>query len=271
MDQVTVSRIHLYPLKAARGLTVTEADVGDRGFVHDRRFMVVDDRGRLLTQREHPALALLRAEIQGEALVLEAPGAGRAEVPLRPRDGARRRVQIWSDTCDALSVGLDAADLLRRYLDVPCELVYMPDETIRPVDPDYAAPGDRVSFADAFPFLLISEASLADLNERLRQRDMPQIPMDRFRPNLVVTGCAPYAEDSWDEIAIGGVVFRAVKPCDRCTVTTVNQRTGVPGREPLATLATYRREPGGIMFGQNLIHRGRGVIRVGAAVAWKAS
>ena len=266
MDHGTISSLFIYPIKSARGIAVTEAEVTERGFAHDRRFMVVDERGKLLTQRQHPTLALVKTEIQGETLVIEAPGAGRTEMPLRPREGAPRKVQVWSDTCDAIAVAPEATDFFRRHLRVPCELVYMPDETMRQVDPTYAAPGDIVSFADGFAFLVISEASLAELNAHLRKRGAHEVPMNRFRPNLVVTGCGPHAEDTWREITIGEVAFRVAKPCDRCVLTTVDQQTGVPGKEPLATLATYRSQVGGVMFGQNLVHRGRGVIRVGDAV-----
>lgn len=266
MDQVRVSGLFIYPVKSARGVAVDEAEVGDRGLVHDRRFMVVDERGGFLTQRQHPALALIQATLHGDTLVLSAPDAGHAEVPLRPRGGEHRRVRVWGDTCEALSVGLDAADLLRRYLDVRCELVYMPDESIRPVDPDFAEPGDHVSFADGFPLLLTSQASLDDLNGRLAARGLRHVPMERFRPNLVVEGAGAYAEDCWDELAVGAVTFRVAKPCARCSVVTVDQRTGVEGKEPLATLATYRREARGVTFGQNLVHRTRGVIRVGDRV-----
>jgi uncharacterized protein YcbX len=138
----------------------------------------------------------------------------------------------------------------------------MADQVVRPANPAFAPPGARVSFADGFPFLLISEESLADLNGRLA---VP-LPMNRFRPNLVVAGCEPYAEDGWKEIRIGDVKLRVVKPCERCLVTTTDQATGERGKEPLRTLATYRKVGNDVMFGQNVVHENTGELRVGDAV-----
>ncbi|AKT35958.1 MOSC domain-containing protein [Chondromyces crocatus] len=266
MDEVRISGLHIYPLKSGRGLAVAEAEVGDRGFVDDRRFMVVDERGRLMSQREQPRMALIEVTIRGEGLVLSAPGVGGVEVSLRPREGVPRRVQVWADDCDAIAVSPEADAWLQRHLGVSCALVYMPDASFRAVDPDHSAPGDQVSFADGFPFLLASRASLEDLNARLAQGGATPVSMDRFRPNLVVEGCAPYAEDRWRELEIGGVLFEVTKPCARCVMVTVDPARGVTGREPLATLATYRKHDGEVMFGQNLVHRRRGVIRVGDRV-----
>lgn len=270
MQPVTVRSIHIYPVKSARGIAVETATVTDRGFAHDRRFMVVDDAGEFLTQRRHPAMALIDVRIHARDLILSAPGAGSARVPLSLPAGERRVVRVWGDSVEAIWAGAEASDLLRRYLDTPCELVYMPDETIRLVDPDDPIASDRVGFADRYPFLLLSEASVDDLNERiaarLGDRYLGPLPMDRFRPNLVVSGCGPYAEDCWDDLLIGDVLFHVAKPCSRCSIVTVDQRTGFEGKEPLATLATYRKQGGGVVFGQNLIHRGHGVIRVGDPV-----
>jgi uncharacterized protein len=267
MRPITVTGLFLYPLKSARGVEVQEVSVTDRGFAHDRRFMIVDSAGEFLTQRSHPSLCLVEVEIRGDVLVIAAPGAGRLEVPLVPTAGERRAVSVWGDAVAALSLGRDAAAFFERFLGAPCELVYMPDTSMRPVDPDRPERGDHVSFADRYPVLVISEASLADLNRRLET----PLPMDRFRPNLVVSGCDPFAEDAWGEVAIGEVVFHAAKPCGRCVITTVDQRTGARGKEPLATLATFRKQGGEVVFGQNLLLRGRGVLRAGDRVlppAW---
>jgi len=155
-----------------------------------------------------------------------------------------------------------AGEWFTRLLGVRSQLVYMPDDVVRPVDPTYGVSTDRVSFADGFPFLLISQESLDDLNRRLA---VP-LPMNRFRPNLVVSGCAPFAEDGWPGFAAGGVEFRVVKPCARCVITTTDQATGERGREPLRTLATYRNVGGKVMFGQNVIHRGTGSLELGNRV-----
>jgi uncharacterized protein YcbX len=167
---------------------------------------------------------------------------------------------VWDDTCEALWLGPGPARWLTQVLGSPCELVYMPESTVRPANPAYAPAGVRVSFADAFPFLVISEASLADLNSRM---DRP-LPMNRFRPNLVIGGGEPYLEDAIGAFNIEGITLRMVKPCDRCVVTTTDQETTERGVEPLRTLATYRKVGGLVMFGQNAVHAGTGSLTVGA-------
>jgi hypothetical protein len=263
MSSPLVSHLVVYPIKSARGIAVGEARLTDRGFEHDRRFLITHPEGRFITQREHPTLALLRVEINGDRLVLASPSSGRLEVPLRPRSGAPRRVTVWAATCDAISLGDEAARFVTGHLGVPCELVHMPDDSVRLVDDAYAGAGERVGFADGFPFLLTSEASLADLNARLAS----PVPMDRFRPNLVVTGSAPFDEDRWRSLAIGEVTFRVAKACDRCQITTVDQATAERGIEPLATLAGFRAEGRKVLFGQYLLHAGTGVIRRGDRVS----
>jgi uncharacterized protein YcbX len=228
--------------------------------------MAVDPDGRMITQRTHPRLALVRPSFLESSLRLEAPNNPPLHLPLEIptfRSGDRMiRATIWNDTCDAVWLGTEAAQWLSSVLGSPCGLVYMPDSTIRPADPTYAPAGVRVSFADAYPFLLISEASLEELNSRLTH----PLPMNRFRPNLVIDGCAPHAEDSLRKFELGGMTFRPVKPCDRCVVTTTDQETLARGVEPLRTLATYRKVGGGVMFGQNVVHQGTGQLIVGASL-----
>jgi hypothetical protein len=171
-------------------------------------------------------------------------------------------VKVWRDVCDAVPLGEEVNRWFSDVLELPCQLVYMDESTFRPVNPSFAANNEQVSFADGFPFLLISEASLQDLNQRL---DEP-IPMNRFRPNLVVSGCEAFAEDNWREIRIGAISFRVVKPCSRCSITTVEQTTGIRGKEPLLTLAQYRRRNGEIFFGQNLIPGEIGMLQIGDVV-----
>jgi hypothetical protein len=171
-------------------------------------------------------------------------------------------VQVWRDVCDAVPLGEEVNRWFSDFLELSCQLVYMDESTFRPVNPSYATNNEQVSFADGFPFLLISEASLQDLNQRL---DEP-VPMNRFRPNLVVSGCEAFAEDDWREIHIGSISFRVVKPCSRCSITTVEQTTGIRGKEPLLTLAQYRRRSGEIFFGQNLISGELGTLQIGDVV-----
>lgn len=257
-----LSAIWIYPVKAAAGVALTEARVEARGLAGDRRWMIVDPNGRFLTQREHPRLALLKAHAAGGALRLEAPAHGALDVPVPPPDGAAETVQVWRDTVEATPAGAEADAWLSAFVGAACRLVYMPDASTRPVDPAYGRPGDHVSFADGYPVLLAAEASLADLNGRL---DAP-VPMNRFRPNLVVRGSEPFAEDTWRRIRIGDVAFRVVKPCARCTVPTVDQATGVAGKEPLRTLSRYRKKDGKVYFAQNLIAEQPGTLRSGDAV-----
>ncbi len=252
---VTLVALHVYPVKGCRGLEPAAAWAGTRGLEGDRRWMVVDGAGRFVSQRTRPRLAVVAPELAAGALMLRVPGREALVVPLGPDGGpagvvATGQVTVWRDTVAARDAGAAAADWFGALLGETARLVFMPDDTRRGVDPDYAAPGDVVSFADGFPWLLISEGSLADLNARLPR----PLPMARFRPNLVVSGCAPYAEDGWRTLRIGEAVFRIVKPCARCSVTTVDQETGEPdGPEPLRTLAGYRRVGDGVMFGQNLL------------------
>jgi uncharacterized protein len=262
----TLTSITLYPLKSCAGLPVTHATVEPLGLQHDRRWMAVHPDGTFMTGREMPALVRVRAVPGPSGLQLSAPGMPGLEVPLPPAEAPRLDVTIWKEVCSAARVHADADRWLSEYLGQPALLVHVDERTQRPVDPKYATPEDRVGFADGFPLLLISEASLADLNQRLEQ----PVPMSRFRPNLVVGGCAPFAEDGWKRLRIGTVELAGVKPCSRCVFTTVDPETARadPRQEPLRTLTTYRRRgpKGGVMFGQNVIVRRPGEIRAGDAV-----
>ncbi len=262
MSGIVLSALNVYPVKSARGIALAAGEVGLRGLDGDRRWMVVDCGRTFVSQRTHPRLALVSVAVAGARLVLAAPGAPSLTIEPPGVGAAPVDVRVWDDTCAAVPVGPEAARWLSSVLGSACELVYLPESAHRAVAPRAGAPASEVAFADAFPFLLVSEASLGDLNGRLAR----PVPMDRFRPNLVVRGCAPYAEDGWRRIRIGAVTFHVVKPCSRCATTTVDQATGERGREPLETLATYRCSGGGVMFGQNLVHAGTGPLRVGDAV-----
>jgi len=255
-----LSSIALYPIKSAAGSAPGAWEVDHFGLRHDRRWMVVDPHGNLVTQRTHPPLARVRATPQQSTLRVEAPGRQPLELPLTPRGSIIVQATVWDDICDALWLGPDPARWFSELLGSPCGLVYMQDETVRPADPAYAPHGARVGFADGFPFLLVSEESLADLNRRLAE----PLPMNRFRPNLVIAGGEPYIEDALDRFEIDGLAFRVVKPCGRCVVTTTDQETTKRGVEPLRTLATYRKVGGEVMFGQNVVHVGTGRLSVGA-------
>jgi hypothetical protein len=251
--------LNIYPIKSARGIALDQSEVDGFGLRHDRRWMVVDETGQFLSQRSHSRMALVVPTIQGGMLRVDAPGMPTLETPLDPPVTVATRVTVWHDTCGATWLGEKAAAWFSTFLGVPSSLVHMSEQTVRPADPTYAPEGARVSFADGFPFLIISEESLADLNGRLTE----PLPMNRFRPNLVVAGGEPYAEDGWSRIEIGGVALRVVKPCGRCVTTTTDQATAERSLEPLRTLATYRKRDGQVMFGQNVVHEGVGRLRIG--------
>lgn len=261
--QPTLASIRLYPLKSAAALEPEQAVVEARGLVGDRRWMVVDAEGRFVTARKHPRLVLIRARFDGPDLVLDAPDMQSLRLAATgemPRLGAT----VWRDRVDALVADAQADAWISRYLGFAARFVHMDAQASRPVDPAWSRSGDEVSFADGFPLLLISAAALDALNEKLAT----PVPMSRFRPNLVVAGVPAHAEDGWCSIRIGEIVFDVVKPCSRCVLTTVDPLRGEfdPGGEPLRTLTGYRRSPLGVTFGQNLIPRGSGSVRLGDAI-----
>lgn len=271
---ITVTGLFLYPVKSLRGLAVTSAAVDALGLVGDRRFLVVDDTGRFLTQRTHPRLAQIATALTTDALVLSASGTSPLQVPLAPSTPPRlRTVSVWkSDNLLADDCGPDTSAWLTSFLGTPAHLVRIGESFHRPIlKPKYAHPGDIVSFADAFPFLILGEASLADLNARLAAAGAPPVPLDRFRTNILVSGSPAFAEDTWPRFRIGEIVFRSGGPCSRCIMTTTDQATGERrGPEPLRTLATYRRDaddPSDVNFGQNLLHETKsGVLCFGDTV-----
>lgn len=258
---IVLSGLNRYPVKSLRGESLASAELGSRGLQHDRHWMLVNEDGRFLTQRELPRMTLIRPRIRGQGLLLQAPGLFELEV--QPESDEQMQVQVWRDQCVARLMSPAADRWLSDFLGVSCRLVYLPEEQLRQVDQDYAKADDQVGFADGFPFLLISRASLDDLNRRMGLT----LPMERFRPNLVVEGCEAYAEDDWKRIRIGNIEFRVVKPCSRCVIPTVNPDTGErEGNEPLKTLMSYRKQGNNVYFGQNLIHDATGALQTGAAV-----
>lgn len=268
-----VSGLHLYPVKSLRGFAVDSADVDDLGLAGDRRFLVVDPTGRFLTQRALPRMALIATALSPDHLAISADGFGSLAVRRAPDPAAPLRpVTVWQSAgLLAEDCGDEAASFLSRFLGADLRLVRIGPHYRRPVQPAQARTGDGVSFADAYPFLLLSEASLADLNDRLAAQGEAPVPLDRFRPNIVVSGCPAYAEDAWTSLRIGSLTFRNAGPCTRCSITTTDQSTGErAGPEPLRTLATYRRaaaEPSEVNFAINLIHETKhGAICVGDPV-----
>ncbi len=262
---MNLTEINIYPIKSTRRIALTESEVLPRGLPWDRRWMLVDDDNKFITARQHPALVTVQTVLNGEKLMVSADGRETISLPLFPERHSSTRVIVWRDSVDAVWAGSEADTWFSDFLGISCRLVQMTDDLVRGVDQHFGQPNDEVSFADGFPLLLITAASLADLNKRLEH----PVDMRRFRPNLVIDGNAPYAEDGWKRIRVGDVEFDGVKNCSRCVFTTVDPDRGVksPDQEPLRTLSTYRRRPeGGVFFGQNLIPRGAGVIRIGDPV-----
>jgi hypothetical protein len=260
---VNVAGLFVYPVKSCRGLAVAQSELTRRGLALDRRWMVTRDDGQFVTQRELPQLALIDVRVEGAWLVLSAAGHGSTQIPVAyEARAARSDVRVWGQDVRA-SAHAEASGWISQVLAGRYRLVYMPADVERPVDPRRGRPGDVVSFADAYPLLLTTEASLRELNGRLPE----PIGMERFRPNVVVSGSEPYAEDDWKKLCIGQIAFRAPKPCDRCVVTTIDPSTGHKGVEPLRTLSRYRKWEGKVWFGLNLIPERAGTLRIGDPVS----
>lgn len=259
---LTLTGIRYYPIKSLAGITRTRATVLAKGLEYDRRWMLVDENGVFMTQRVHGEMALFGVEESREGFVVTFDGdaitlpyeQGEANYPFD--------VQIWDDRVKAFEVNPAFSSWFSEKLGMSCRLVAFPESNPRQIEVPFAAPGENVSLADAFPLLLIGESSLEDLNARLKE----PLGMNRFRPNLVFSGGAPYEEDTWRDFSISGKQFRGTKRCARCVLTTINPLTGQKGAEPLKTLATYRRENNKIYFGQNVIARSLDEIKVGDTI-----
>ncbi|WP_046243346.1 MOSC domain-containing protein [Hymenobacter terrenus] len=264
---LTLTGLYVYPVKSLGGYAVSEAEVTARGLRHDRRWLIVDERNRFMTQRQQPELALLLVAPAYNGFLIthrQRPDLLPLFVPFEATPERTLFVTIWDDMAWAWRGTAEADEWLAEALGRPCRLVYMSDMVRRDVEPDLNPEGQLVSFADGYPFLLIGEPALADLNTRLAQ----PVPMNRFRPNLVFDGGVPYDDDNWENFQIGAVPFRAVRGCGRCVLTTIDQQTATksPLGDPLRTLATYRKVENSIMFGQNVTGGGTGRLRVGDAL-----
>lgn len=256
---VFVSGLYVYPIKSCGGISLDATELDERGIRHDRRWMLVDETGKFVSQRTDPQLSLVKVGISADSLTVNAPEMPELEIPFTPILTASMLATVWDDTVEVSPVGEEVDRWFSQFLGEPRRLVYLPDDSVRMVDPDFGRLEDRVALPDGFPLLLISEASLEDLNGRLEA----PLPMNRFRPNIVVGGCGAFAEDEWGDVVVGKVGMRVVKPCARCKITTVDQDTAITSKEPLRTLATFRKRGGEVLFGQNLIHEEAGTLRVG--------
>jgi uncharacterized protein YcbX len=260
-----VRHLYIYPIKSLGGIELTSSIVESRGLRYDRRFMLVDENGKFLTQRSFPKLATLRTSLSENGFRITPDSVSHVlDIPFEVTVGDEISAQIWDDVVKGIVLSNEANQFFSSYLDRTCRLVYMPDDSMRPIDPKFGSAGDITSFSDGYPILMIGTASLDDLNARLEEK----ISWDRFRPNLVVETEIPFEEDDWSSIQMGDNSFRLVKPCARCVMTTVNQQTAIAGKEPLRTLAAYRSVGNKVLFGMNTIpstlggeiHKGASVI-----------
>ena len=254
-----ISQLIIYPIKSLGGIHLATATLTDRGLQHDRRWMLIDDNNRFLSQRENAQLALFKCALNESRLEVTYTADGTSiHIPFKPLKQEMLNVVIWDDTCAGQLVSDEVDAWFTQKLGISCRLVYMPDDTQRQTDLRYTEMGTVTSFSDAYPALIIGQASLDDLNSRLTEA----LPMNRFRPNIVFTGGEPFSEDTMNHIVINGIDMYGVKLCARCVMTTIDQATMQKSKEPLKTLASYRRKGAKILFGQNLLH-GTGIISVG--------
>jgi uncharacterized protein len=259
-----LKQISIYPIKSCSGINLEHAKVEDRGFPFDRRWMLIEENGDFVSQRKSPTLSLFKISVGTDNLRITYPGLKPHSFPLDSKSNSQIKAHIWKDSVRSHLVSAISDQWFSEALDRKVRLVYMDDTVIRPLEKEQL-PGDQsfeVSFADGYPYLLTNQASLDDLNHRL---DVP-IRMDRFRANLVVSGAEAFAEDHWKRIRIGEVEFMVVKPCARCQVTTIDQKTGKSSKEPLKTLASYRKQDDQVMFGMNLVALNSGRIKVDSPV-----
>jgi uncharacterized protein YcbX len=261
MSELIVSQLAIYPVKSMRQVSVENAVIDMGGLKNDRRWMVIDTEGRMITQRQQSRLCLIQPEILDGGLCLHA--SGMSDLKISNPDGDKtQRVAVWGDNCNACNAGVEAQRWLTEFMGIECSLVYFPGNEVRIVDQTFAREGDQTAFSDGFPVLLVSQASLDELNKRL---DSP-VPMARFRPNIVVSGGEPYAEDDWQQLKIGDFNLRIVKPCSRCVIPSIDIETAERTGEPTKTLSRYRRQDNKIIFGQNAVLDGHGVLKTGMSV-----
>jgi uncharacterized protein len=263
MKELTLTEIWIYPVKSLGGIPLTSAKVMGKGLELDRRWMLIDENNIFMTQRIYPQMAMFKLSLQGKVInVVKKNATKNSEISFRTDAapiGEKIRAKIWEDDVDVFEIDQRLSKWFSDHLLMTCRLVSFPEQNPRPVDPKYKVNNEHVSLADAYPFLIIGQSSLEDLNSRLDEA----VPMNRFRPTFVFTGGAPYEEDTWRDFTIGDNKFVGVKPCARCVLTTVNQDTAEKGIEPLYTLSTYRKRENKVLFGQNLVAIDHRTVKVG--------
>ena len=259
-QEIEVSGLFIYPVKSFAGISLESSGLDSMGMKYDRRWMVVTPEGNFLTQRTLPQMALIKTSINDGVLTLSKDGMGEHCVPQIDATASSMEVTIWDDTVTASRIGESTDAWLTEAIGVDSRLVYIPDDCLRQCDLEYSNVGERTGFADGFPMLIISEASLEDLNQRLEHA----VDMRRFRPNIVIKGCDAFAEDKLENFRIAEITMRGVKLCSRCPMPTVDPDKGErAGQEPIATLMKYRKWDNKVFFGMNVIHHQQGTIKVG--------
>jgi len=262
---ITLSQLAIYPIKSTAQIALSKATMSPFGLDNDRRWMLIDDSGFMLTQRKYPKMCLIQCRCENDQLLVSAPNMPVLKIPregFTKDNNTRIKATVWDDSCDVYNCGTAAAEWFSGFLGSATRLVYFPENEIRQVDLTYAKRGDITAFSDGFPYLLISQASLDDLNSRLQS----PVEMKRFRPNLVIAGCDAFAEDSWKKIRIGDITLDLVKPCSRCVIPSINPDTAEKSAEVVKTLADYRMRDNKIFFGQNVIATNNGELAVGMPV-----
>lgn len=260
-----LSQIWIYPIKSLGGISLTNALVTDRGLQYDRRWMLVSENRTFITQREYPQLALFKTSISDDFLEVSFKESNeKIKINLHPKfdfPQVKITVTVWDDTVQAFEMSSEISKWFSKQLGFPVFLVFMPDESLRKIDSNYAIKGNEItSFSDGYPFLIIGQSTLDDLNSKLTKK----VKMNRFRPNFVFTNGIAFEEEKWKEFQIGYVTFFGLKPCARCVITTIDQEKGITsGKEPLKTLASYRNFDKEILFGQNAIATNLGRIVIG--------
>ena len=258
---IQVSQLYIYPIKSLSGIAKQSVEITSTGFKHDRRWMLVDERNIFLSQRTHPQMVLLHiAETSlGFKISKYNDDVMSIIIPFTTLSEKKIKVTVWDDVCDAIEVSDAHNEWFSNMLNTKCKLVYMPNDSLRPVDKQYAANNEITSFSDGYPILMIGQSALDNLNEKL----IEQLPVNRFRPNIVFTGGVAHFEDEMAAFTINKINFLGVKPCSRCVIPTINQQSAKKGKEPLTTLSTYRMKNNKIYFGQNVLHQQNGQINVG--------
>ena len=260
MADIRVDYLNIFPVKALAALPIEESRVSGLGLELDRRWMLVDENGKFYSQREFPILGQCAVSIAGDAIHIET-GGDATELPKSVSDGPSKQVQIWNDTVEAIEGPPEATVWFTDLIGKSCTPVYLADEVARRVNPHFAPRPAFTSFTDGFPILVANQASLDELNERIGGAD--PLPMSRFRPNIVVSSTVPFDEDAWGRVEIGSAEIEGVKPCSRCVVTTIDAETAKMGKEPLKTLATFRKFGSSVYFAENFVVNRPGFIRVG--------